>query len=250
LPFSENNVTFEFSVLDFSNPTTNRYRYRLLPTNHDWIYSGTVHSANYGALTPGRYVFEVQGATADSPWSNSVQFYLEIRPPWYRTTAALLAYALLLLLAGWGYLRYREYHFKLRHSVESSQRESARLKEFDAVKNNFFTNIAHELRTPLTVILGLTDRLRRRETGDDPDLHLQKIARQSQHLLELSTQVLDLARLDSQHLALHYYHGNIADFVHEHVEALTPLAANKNVTLHLTAEAPSLWMDFDLQQFF
>lgn len=246
LPFEENNVMFEFSVLDFANNKTNRYRYRLHGIHHDWVSIGTAHTANFSALPPGRYTFELQGATADSPWSSpSLTFSLEIRPPWYRSRLAWILYAAILALVFIAYLRYREDNFKLRHSAEISQRESERLKAFDAVKNKFFANIAHELRTPLTIILGLAERLRRGEKGDEVAATAIKIIKQGNNLLELTSQVLDLGKLESRHLVLAPVNGNINDFVQQQVEPLIALASAKGIGLKISADPPEIWMDFD-----
>lgn len=248
--FEENNVLFEFAALDFCNPATNRYRHRLVGIDHDWVYDGTVHTANYSALPPGQYKFELQGATADGPWSEQmVVFHLTVRPPWYRSWLAWLMYVLAAGGAVLAYVRYREKIFRLQHSAELNQRESERLKAFDGVKNQFFANIAHELRTPLTVILGLAQRLRRGEKGDFVAQNAQNIIQQGEHLLDLSNQVLDLAKLESQQLTLHVSNGNVSDFIHDRAQLLAPLAASKGVQLSVdSGAAPQIWMDFDPAQ--
>lgn len=249
LPFEENNVQFEFAVLDFANPATNRFRHRLRGIDKDWVYDGTVHTANYSALPPGRYVLELQGATADSPWNEqSVVFNLVIRAPWYRSFVAYLLYFLLAGAAVFGYIRYREKMIKLEHSAMLNQRESARLKEFEGVKNQFFANVAHELRTPLTVIFGLADRLRRGEKSDSVEENARQILKQSEHLLQLTNQVLDLARLESHQFQLHLNQGNVADFIVQQITALTPLAASKDIQLKAVCATPELWTAFDKPQ--
>jgi signal transduction histidine kinase/CheY-like chemotaxis protein/AraC-like DNA-binding protein/streptogramin lyase len=249
LPFAENNVLFEFAALDFTNPATNRFRHRLKGIDNDWVYDGTVHSANYSALPPGRYELEVQGATADSPWSErTTSFTLVILAPWYRSWLAYFAYLLLAAVAVFGYIRYREQVFKLQNTATLKQRESERLKEFEAIKNQFFANVAHELRTPLTVILGLADRLRRGVKGDSVQENAQMIIKQSDQLLQLTNQVLDLARLESDHFQLQLQQGDIIGFIKNHTEALAPLAASKGIDLSVESDHAALWTDFDQPQ--
>ena len=139
LSHDENNVLFEFSVLDFANNATNRYRYRLHGIDRDWIMNGTAHTANYAALPPGKYLFELQGATSDSPWNTqSVFFTIVVRPPWYQTWYAYAFYLLLFASMLFGYIRYREYNIKLEQEANSSRKESEYLKEFDQVKKQVF----------------------------------------------------------------------------------------------------------------
>jgi signal transduction histidine kinase/DNA-binding response OmpR family regulator/ligand-binding sensor domain-containing protein len=249
LTYDNNNVIFDFSVLDFSNNITNHYRYRLLGIQKDWVNIGTTHTANFSALRSGKYVFELQGATAGSTWSNTVRFQLEILPPWYRSWAAWCFYICLFMALMYTYIRYRVQHFRLKDEAKISQMESEKLKEFDAVKNRFFANIAHELRTPLTVILGLAARLRRQEHAVETQQYAEKIIQHADTLLSLSDQVLELGKLDSHHIALHPINGLVSSFIARHIEALHPLAIGKGIQLNFQADPSDIQMDFDPTQF-
>ncbi|MDX1910505.1 MAG: two-component regulator propeller domain-containing protein [Saprospiraceae bacterium] len=245
LPFEKNNILIEFVALDFASPSTNRFRHRLKGLDYNWVNDGNQHSANYAALQPGHYIFEVQGATADGPWSESVAtLHITIRPPWYRSWMAWIAYVLAFGAGVLSIIRYR----LLQHQAQANQLESERLKQFETVKNQFFANVAHELRTPLTVILGLAGRLKKEEEKENLGIVAQKIETQGKTLLELTDQILDLAKLEGQQFSLHFFNGNISDFVSRHTESLTPLAESKG--LHLTAQnmTPVVWMDFDPSQ--
>ena len=249
LSSEENNVLFEFSVLDFANNATNRYRYRMQGLDRDWILNGTTHTANFTALPPGRYVFEVQGATADSPWNEqSVLFNLVIQPPWFRTWYAYFLYFLIAGALLSAFIFFRERNIKLEQKASASLKESERLKEFDLVKNKFFANIAHELRTPLTVILGLADRIKKNTEKAENLPNVQQIVAQSNNLLHLSEQVLDLAKLESRHLTLHPVNHNVIDFIQQQTEALLPLTQQKGVSLSFCTDLPSIQMDFDPEQ--
>lgn len=245
LPFEKNNILIEFAALDFASPSTNRFRHRLKGLNHDWVYDGNQHSANYAALPPGHYIFEVQGATADGPWSESAAtLHITIRPPWYLSWMAWIAYVLAFAATIWSIIRYRV----LQHQAQANQLESERLKQFETVKNQFFAAVAHELRTPLTVILGLAGRLKKETARENIEDNAQKIEAQGKTLLELTDQILDLAKLEGQHFALHFFNGNISEFVRRHTESLAPLAESKGLHLTVLNKAPMVWMDFDPSQ--
>lgn len=250
LPFSENNVTFEFAALDFANPATNRYRYRMQGIDRDWIYSGTTHFANYASLPPGDYVFKVQAATADGDWNPAgADFYLVISPPWYRNWLAYLFYLVLIAGLTWLYIRLREERLHEQHILQMKQQESERLKELDSFKNRFFANITHEFRTPLTIIMGLAERLRKggsRETIPD---NAAQIFTQGNNLLDLVNQMLELAKLESHGLVLHYVQSNISAFVRFHARSFQAPASHKNIRLLIETESPDLTMDFDPQRF-
>jgi PAS domain S-box-containing protein len=105
LPHDALILNLEFAALCFRDPQRNRFRYRLSGFDGEWnpLENGA-HSATYTNLAPGRYVFQVQGATAQGVWNEEgATLAIRIRPPWWGTWwfqgLATLAAAGLLLAA-------------------------------------------------------------------------------------------------------------------------------------------------------
>jgi signal transduction histidine kinase/DNA-binding response OmpR family regulator len=73
-------------------------------------------------------------------------------------------------------------------------------------KSHFLANVSHELRTPLTAILGFADLLGEhwRDRGDDSALlgSLHAVRRNSQQLLDVINDLLDLAKIESGSLRI------------------------------------------------
>lgn len=92
----------------------------------------------------------------------------------------------------------REAQYQLR----VQELESASLKSLDEMKSRWFENIAHDIRTPLTLISApIKDLLK--ITRDKSSQKLLTIAdRNSQHLLSLTNEMLELARLESNVIPL------------------------------------------------
>ncbi len=118
----------------------------------------------------------------------------------------------------------------IRHVSEL--RESAQLKVIDALKTRFFDNITHEFRTPLTLILSPVERMLR-EYADSPLLrrNLESVERNARQLLRLVNQLLDLAKLEAGHLAVHAQPGDLKGLLEQIVLAFTPIAEQKELTL-------------------
>lgn len=73
------------------------------------------------------------------------------------------------------------------------------LKAAEQMRIDFVANVSHELRTPLTVIKGYADTLildLQKEGGESLD-HLNSIARNSDRLMNLMNDLLDLSSLES-----------------------------------------------------
>ena len=64
-------LTFEFAALEYSAPAKNRYAYRMVGFNDDWIESGSVRAATYTNLPPGRYTFQVRASNNDGVWNET-----------------------------------------------------------------------------------------------------------------------------------------------------------------------------------
>lgn len=245
LKSNQNNLIFEFAGLDFNNPATNRYHYRLLGLNDQWINNGNLRTANYSGLPPGEYTFEVQAATAFGNWpAESAQVRILIRPPWYRSGLAYLAYGLLGILAVLLYSRFRKKQKAMQKAAETTRQESLRLRELDAFKNRILANITHEFRTPITLILGLAERLYLSKTTDSATISAN-ILQQGENLLDLLNQITDLSSLNENRIQLQVRQGDISSHIRYVTESLRSLAAEKSITLTFHSEAPGPIMDFD-----
>jgi len=254
LSWKQNNLSFVFSVLNSTVPELSRYAYRL--NDGALVQLGTQSQVNFSGLPSGTYQLLVKAANSDGVWDeNGITLRIVIRPPWWRSTVAYLFYALLLGAAAfWGY------RFQLRQKL--AEQETRQLREMDDFKSRFFTNISHEFRTPLTVILGVTEQLQNAGDGltqsqlnnmtqHQPILNsngLHMIKRNSQNLLRLINQILDLAKMEAGKLSLQLEQADMVAFGRYIIESLHSLAEMKGITLHFEPEADELWMDFDLEK--
>jgi signal transduction histidine kinase len=80
--------------------------------------------------------------------------------------------------------------------------QSEKLKEMDEVKSRFFANISHEFRTPLTLIMGPLEQMLSESRDQGQEEKLKVMLQNSQRLLTLINQLLDLSRFDSGKMKL------------------------------------------------
>ena len=232
-----NYITFNFAGITLQSPKMVKYLHQLEGLENTWSALTTNNEATYGNLSPGTYTFKAKAMNREGVWSKELRYTFTIRPPWWRTWWAYLCY---IVLIGGGI--YAFYRYELNQRLQ--QAEALRLKELDAVKTKLYTNITHEFRTPLTVILGMAHQVL-----DNPKDHfragLNMIIRNGQNLLTLVNQMLDLSKLESGKLTLHYQRADIVSFLEYIVESFHSLAENKGIQLHFIPEEEQFIMDFD-----
>ena len=103
-----------------------------------------------------------------------------------------------------------------------------KLEEADRAKHEFFTNVSHELKTPLTLIMAPLDELR--QGSSHPDI-LDSLDRNAQSLYQLVEELLDFSKLDDGRFDIHPVSFDLAPFVQDIVATLSPLAAQRDITL-------------------
>lgn len=102
--YKENSFAFEFTALDFDDPTRNKYSWKMEGLQNDWTPPTNRNIAEYPELSPGEYVFRVKASNSDGVWNNEgTNIYITVRPPWYKTSWAYTSFVLTGLFGAWGY---------------------------------------------------------------------------------------------------------------------------------------------------
>ena len=83
----ENSFAFEFAALDYTNPSRNRYAYRLEGFDPDWHYADAGRRyAAYPNLPGGAYTFRVKAAGSNGVWTEAgVAVAITVVPPFWAT---------------------------------------------------------------------------------------------------------------------------------------------------------------------
>ncbi|GAB3997860.1 two-component regulator propeller domain-containing protein [Spirosoma daeguense] len=242
LAHTQNLLTLEFSVMDFANSAKNRYRYRLLGIDTDWIEAGTNRFANYAQLPDGNYTFQMMGSTDGHQWSKPVTLQVRVHPPFYRTWWAYALYVVLLAAIGWQLYRFQTERLLLEQRIVFEHKEASRLAELDLLRTKFFTNISHEFRTPLTLILTPLSDLKER-FPTEPVLAMME--RNGKRLLSLINQLLDLSKLEAGQLKPETESGDIAVFFQTLAGSFSSLAQSRQITFTFEQSKPRYVVYFD-----
>jgi len=120
LAHDENFFSFEFSALDFVNPSKNKYSYILKNYNNDWTnVDGSRHFAEYTKVSPGIYTFRVLGSNNNGVWnSKGITLTIIIKHPWYATWVFRIGVLIFIIAAIYSIVFFRIRIIRRKHAME------------------------------------------------------------------------------------------------------------------------------------
>lgn len=242
LSHSQNQITLEFGVMNFTNADKNRYRYQLVGIDDDWVEAGTNHIANYAQIPSGSYTFRVIGTPDGENWSEAALLEITVNPPFYRSWWAYLLYITALLWVVYRFYQNQLNRVRLNEQLLYKNREAERLAELDSLKTRFFTNISHEFRTPLTLLVSpITDLIQKypKETV------LPVMQRNLFRLQNLINQLLDLSKLEANKMDLQMQEDNLREFLNIIFNSFKSMADSKGIDFEFEQNVPPSSTIFD-----
>lgn len=130
----DNFISLEFAALDYSNPIKNQYKYKLEGISDKWINTtADKNVAEFTNLTPGKYKFYLMGTNSDGVWSNkSMELTIIVKPAWYQTHWFRFGFILLLIIVIIFLINGRISRIRKEHQVEKQlfelERKALRLQ--------------------------------------------------------------------------------------------------------------------------
>lgn len=117
---------------------------------------------------------------------------------------------------------------------QNRKKTNTKLRELDRAKSNFFTNISHEFRTPLTLINAPIEAILEDNQIDEEQKQQFAIAkRNSDRLLALVNQILDLSKIDAGELRLHIQKGKVTQLISTLSESFSYQAKQKHIQFRI-----------------
>lgn len=247
LNWDERNIQIEFSAMSFSDPGSIRYAYRLKGLNDEWIYQdANVRKAYFQNLKPGRYIFEVKAANSNGQWTDPSTLQIRVTPPWWLSWWAYVVYILFAFAVTLLTFRYFLDKHKYLQEIQSEKEKAEKFREVDELKSKLVTNISHEFRTPLTLIIDPIEKLKEQFRNEEgANKYLGIISKNSQKLLELVNQFLDLKKLESGNLELIPEHRDFIRFLKSLTEYFEIQAKLHHIKFSFKSTEKSLNMMFD-----
>lgn len=126
----------------------------------------------------------------------------------------------------------------LRIKQDELEAANIKLNEINTYKSEFLAIMSHELRTPLTSVMAFTDLLLQdlpKEFKQERQ-NLKYIKANSQNLLKLINNILDLAKIEAGRLELRLEYVDMADVMGAIDSVIAPLANKKGITWQISLD--------------
>jgi signal transduction histidine kinase/DNA-binding response OmpR family regulator len=261
IDYKDRNLRFEFAAPFFECESKTMFQYLLEGYDKNWSTWTEESQKDYTFLDPGLHTFRVRAKNVYENVSEEAVFQFKVLPPWYQTWWAYLIYFFLFLAGVYFIIKWRSWKLvrekqKLEQIIKERtkeineqklqlQEQSEKLKEMDKVKSRFFANISHEFRTPLTLIMGPLEHKLANCRDKQQEWELKMMLRNSQRLLSLINQLLELSKIESGTMKLRVSRQNIVSFL-KGIQSAFEISADKNeVDLTFYTEKEDIPLYFD-----
>ncbi len=218
LPYTNNNITFEYAAIEPARPYLVKYQYILEGYDKEWNPVTNKTSASFGNITEGTYTFKLKACNPDNIWSEPIVYTFKVSPPWYRNWWMYPIYVALFVIAIWSFIKRREINLnKEKESLEEKvnmrtaqlQKANEEIKQNIAIvektaqiKQQFLANMSHEIRTPMNVIMGMLNMMNKTNLNETQVDYIQTIQAASENLLYIINDILDLNKIEAGKLVI------------------------------------------------
>lgn len=238
----ERNVSFLFAALDYINPTSISYAYRLKGLEEKWNEVENSRTASYINLPPGNYELQIRSTNSDGVWTDYIRkLSVNVTPTFWETSWAILFYIISFILFTSTIVYIILYIYKLRHQIYMEQ-------QLANVKLRFFTDISHELRTPLTLITSPVGEVLEHESLTPSARKLLTVVHNNtERMLRLVNQILDFRKIENKKMKLLLEKTDIVELLQKVMDNFRLIAEEKNINFRLQTDKESIhcWIDQD-----
>ena len=251
LDHQQNTLRIAYTIEDYAQTDETEYSYMMKGLSDKWYYNGSDHDVMFRSLSPGHYTFVLRAKLKSQDWEEATTTQIDIRiaPPFWLSWLAWIVYALAAMaIAGWLIRQYKR-RLALHNSLQMARMENRQKQELNEERLRFFTNITHELRTPLTLILGpLDDLAADRGLTDSSRRKVEMIQKSAQRLHDLTSEILEFRKTETQNRRLTVARGDLGTFVREICLNYKELFRNPRVqfTYGIADNLPPVYFDSEV----
>ena len=135
-----------------------------------------------------------------------------------------------------------------KHFEHELREKNAALQEASLAKDRFMAGMSHELRTPLNAIIGFTGTLLMKLPGPltgEQEEQLRVIQSSARHLLSLINDILDLSKVESGKVDIHFEPVHVQRIIEDVATNLRHSAEQKRLTFDVSLPSEPLTISTD-----
>jgi len=261
-PSTTKYVEMNISALEFRAMKNVQYQYNL---NDTWITIGKNKKIRFNNLPSGKYSLKIrtyydQNLQETAP----ITYHFKIETPWYYTWWAyglylitFIVFTIYISIKRFSKLENEKIVLEETVAIRSAEilsknkqleNQAKELQKMDQMKSRFFANISHEFRTPITLVNGpIKDALR--NNNESISLHtLTMMSRNTDRLLRLVNQLLDLSKLDAGKMGVDHQEGDINGFLTIIASSFISHSEDKKIAYEIDVAKHILSCFFDLEK--
>jgi signal transduction histidine kinase/ligand-binding sensor domain-containing protein len=176
-----NNFTFNWAILNYSNPLQNRFYCKLEGVDKEWKFVGYSGQAQYSSLQPGKYILRVKAATSEGLMNEEGDsLTIIIHPPFWKTWWFILASSIILLTVFIVVVRYI-FQRNLKEKLLRLEKEQAVEKE----RNRISRDMHDDLGSGLTKIAIMSEVVKKQiHEPEKAKVQLENISQSSRELVD------------------------------------------------------------------
>ncbi len=243
LDYRDNSFTLQLSTLTYDNPEHITYLYSINGEEYVRLQPGQ-NEITFSHLSPGTYHFKVM-AEKNHQRTRELDFTVVVHRPWWRSWWAYLIYFAVAGFLLWKYIQSRnrrvQDQLRLQEHIHAEQMGEAKLR--------FFMNISHEIRTPMTLIITPLMSLIKQDKDPHRQTAYQTIKRNSERILSLINQLLDLRKIDKGMMQMRMSETDLVGFVDDLHDLFETQAKTKQISFLFKHDADKLHVWIDKRQF-
>lgn len=140
VPYNLNHLTIQFSANDWTAPHKIKYMHKLEGASNEWHTLTNDNKVVHSYLPEGNYIFHLKAIGEAERWSETIQFNITVRPPWWRTIWAYMFYVIfgitaIILITTWRTKKLIQQRKLLERLVSKRTEEVVKQKEIVELKN-------------------------------------------------------------------------------------------------------------------
>jgi signal transduction histidine kinase/CheY-like chemotaxis protein/ligand-binding sensor domain-containing protein len=252
LAAGDNFFRLTFSLLDFRDPSKNKYSYIIEGSGQGWQHTKE-NEIRINRLPYGAYTLRIRGEGFNGQESkNEIVIPIDVQVPFYKTWGFMLIGAfscilITLIMAREAIRRSEKNKDYLKKEIANRtqkllEREQDLLKAKEEAeksshaKAEFLSVMSHEIRTPMNAVVNLTNYLLEDNPSPEQIESLSILKFSANNLLAIINDVLDFNKIESGEVNIEYINFDLMELLESIKYGMSANAKKKGIYFFLNAD--------------